>query len=57
MIRAAEGSGTQDEEIVDVANLLLMLGCVNTTDFIVNGIRAFLQNTRQLIEAARQARI
>lgn len=48
MIRAAEGSGMQDEEIVDVADLLLTLGCVNTTDFIVNGIRAFLQNTRQL---------
>ena len=38
----------QDDEIVDVADLLLVLGCVNTTDFIVNGIRAFLQNTRQL---------
>ena len=39
---------TGDDEIVAVTNLLLVLGCVNTADFIVNGIRAFLQNTRQM---------
>jgi cytochrome P450 len=48
MIRAAEGTRTRDDEIVSVSNLLLVLGCVNTADFIANGIRAFLQNTRQL---------
>lgn len=48
MIRAAEDTGTRDEEIAAVSNLLLVLGCVNTADFIVNGIRAFLQNTRQM---------
>ena len=48
MIRAADGTGTSDEEIAAVSNLLLVLGCVNTADFIVNGIRAFLQNTRQM---------
>ena len=35
-----------------MSNLLLMLGCVNTTDFIGNGIRAILQNTRQLTSCA-----
>src|SRR4029450_7661185 len=48
MIRAADRTGTTDEEIAAVTNLLLVLGCVNTADFIVNGIRAFLQNTRQM---------
>ncbi len=47
MIGAA-GTRTGDDEIVAVTNLLLVLGCANTTDFIVNGIRAFLQNTRQM---------
>jgi len=48
MVLAAENTDARDEEIVAVSNLLLVLGCVNTTDFIANGMRAFLQNTRQL---------
>jgi cytochrome P450 len=48
MLRIAEGGETLDAEIAALSNLLLVFGCVNTTDFIVNGIRAFLQNTRQM---------
>lgn len=54
MLHAAKGSETLEAEIVAVCNLLLVLGCVNTTDLIANGIRAFLQNTRQMTKLRDQ---
>ena len=48
------GTETNESEIVELCNLLLVLGCVNTTDLIANGIRAFLQNTRQMTKLRDQ---
>ncbi len=54
MLHAAKGTDTPEAEIVSLCNLLLVLGCVNTTDLIANGIRAFLQNTRQMTKLRDQ---
>jgi cytochrome P450 len=43
-----EGQALDEREIVEVCTLLLISGCVTLTDLIGNGIRAMLQNTRQM---------
>jgi hypothetical protein len=44
----AEGRGLDDDEIIASCHLLLIAGSVTLTDLIGNGIRALLQNTKQM---------
>jgi cytochrome P450 len=48
LVRAADDRPLDDAEVVAVGHQLLLAGCVTLTDLIGNGIRAMVQNSKQM---------